>query len=282
MIRVDFVKYSGAGNDFVLIDAELNKNFKISSDTIKKICDRRNGIGSDGILYIKPSENNDYELEYYNSDGSLGTLCGNGSRCSIKYAFVSNKFSSKRTKFSCNSVLYEGEVFEDGSVKFYLQPPYDLVLSHEIEVGGHKVKGSTINTGSAHMVIKVEDLIRCSDNKTYSDLSEVPVAELGRAIRFCDYFAPAGVNVNFIQIKNGIIDIRTYERGVEDETHACGTGSTASALIANLKYGLSSPVKVITYSGETLTVEFEINNNVFNNVALIGPAKEIFAGYIYL
>jgi len=132
------------------------------------------------------------------------------------------------------------------------------------------------------MVIKVEDLIRCSDNKSYTDLSEVPVAELGRAIRYCDYFAPAGMNVNFIQIKNGIIYIRTYERGVEDETHACGTGSTASALIANLKYGLSSPVKLITYSGETLTVEFEQNNNVFNNVALIGPAKEIFAGYIYL
>lgn len=282
MIRVDFVKYSGAGNDFVLIDAELNKNFELTSESIKKICDRRNGIGSDGILYIKPSTNNDYELEYYNSDGSLGTLCGNGSRCSIKYAYVSNKFRSKRTKFSCNNVLYEGEVFEDGSVKFFLQPPYDLVLSHEIEIGGHKIKGATVNTGSAHMVIKVEDLIRCSDNKSYTDLSEVPVAELGRAIRYCDYFAPAGMNVNFIQIKNGIIYIRTYERGVEDETHACGTGSTASALIANLKYGLSSPVKLITYSGETLTVEFEQNNNVFNNVALIGPAKEIFAGYIYL
>ncbi|MFH0733454.1 MAG: diaminopimelate epimerase [bacterium] len=283
MNKIQFSKFSGAGNDFILIDSELNPDFNLENSVIRKICDRRNGIGGDGILFIKKSDNYDYELEYYNSDGSLGTLCGNGSRCSIKYAYSAKKCIGNITNFLCRGVAYKGEVFEDGMVKFFLAPPELLKLNYNIYANNQSINISSVDTGSLHAVIRVEEILSNPDDKNsfYTEIDELPVYKIGKEIRFLKDFEK-GINVNFIQIKNDVIYIRTFERGVEDETFACGTGSTAAALISSLLYNLKSPVKVITLSGQTLTVEFEYKENSFNNVALIGPAKEVFTGYIHL
>ncbi len=283
MIKIQFSKYSGAGNDFVLIDSEINPNLILDPVIIQKLCDRRNGIGGDGILYIKNSDNYDYELEYYNSDGSLGTLCGNGSRCSIKYAYSAKKCKGNKTDFICRGVAYKGEVFEDGNVKFYLAPPEQIKLNYDINANNQVIKISSVDTGSLHAVIKIEEVLADPNDKNsfYTDINEVPVHTLGKEIRWLKIYEK-GINVNFIQLKNDVIYIRTFERGVEDETFACGTGSTAAALISSLLYNFKSPVKLITLSGETLTVEFEYKENKFTNVALIGPAKEVFTGYIHL
>jgi len=283
-VEIKFKKYSGAGNDFVLIDKSENSNLNLSSDLIVKICDRRNGIGSDGILFIVDDVETDFGLFYYNADGSLGSLCGNGSRCAIKYAYLSKKFKGSSTNFVCGNRHYKGEVFENGEVKFYLQNPTDLKMDLEIEAFNQKFDACFINTGSPHVVIKAENIIKKDEDgstKKYN-ISNLPVYKLGKELRYHKLFEPKGTNVNFIQIIDCKVHIRTYERGVEDETLACGTGSVASALICSITDGLKSPISLITKGNDELKVEFEKNDDLFFNIALIGPAKEIFSGIIYL
>lgn len=282
-MKLQFKKYSGAGNDFVLIDEAENTDVKLTSDLIKKLCDRRNGIGADGILYIKHNENYDFELFYYNSDGSLGSLCGNGSRCAIKYAYLKKIFSGNKTTFLCDNKIYTGEVFENGEVKFYLQNPTKIDLKLKVDAFNGEIDAAYADTGSPHLVVNVENF--STDNsieKSKFCLEDFPVVEYGKQLRYNKLFAPKGTNVNFIEIKDNKIYIRTYERGVEDETLACGTGSVASALICHLSDGLKSPISVITRGGVELKVEFKKVNDFFSEIALIGPANEVFSGIIYL
>jgi diaminopimelate epimerase len=284
MEKISFVKMSGAGNDFILIDKDNNPAFPLTKNFVVKLCNRRNGVGADGLITISNSKYFDFVMEYFNADGSTGSLCGNGARCAIKFASLSNRIFANTTKFLSNNVPYSGEVLSENHIKFYFNQPSKLKLNSKIVVHKQEINSSFIDTGSPHVVIKIEDvhLIQNEMNSSYSDINDFPVFQLGREIRYLPDFAPGGTNVNFIQIKEGKIFIRTYERGVEDETLACGTGSTASALIAFYTENLHPPIKLITRGGDELTVDFNFAGDSINNLSLTGPAKITFTGEISL
>lgn len=153
MNSIDFVKMNGAGNDFILIDSQKNKNFNPNPEIIRKMCDRRKGIGADGILCIEKKSSKDFTLEYYNSDGSLGSLCGNGARCSIKYAFENLNIKSDLTNFLCNNEVYSGKIEKDGEITFNLGLPQNIKLDIPISLENFKLIGHFANTGSPHVVI---------------------------------------------------------------------------------------------------------------------------------
>ncbi len=271
MKKIIFTKLTSAGNDFVLIDKNLNQSILLTTDLIKSICDRRFGVGADGILTISDCKKNDFEMEFFNPDGSSGMLCGNGARAIIKYAEHSGRLKSSKTIFTFQKKIFSGEILDSETIKFNLNSPIKLKQNFEIEISDKIFTVSFIDTGAHHVVIDI-------DKNGIESLEEFPVEQFGRAIRESKYFAPLGTNVNFISVKNGIINIRTYERGVEAETLACGTGSVASAIISFLNGKILQPVELKTRSGENLIVSFNYENNEFINVALTGPAKIVFEG----
>ncbi|GBD88619.1 diaminopimelate epimerase [bacterium BMS3Abin03] len=268
---------SGAGNDFILINRSQNPEFVLSNNVISRLCDRRNGIGADGIITIKNSPGFDFEMDYFNADGSTGTLCGNGARCSIKFACNNNLTKSKTVNFLSNGQKYSGELLSDEQVKFNLKPPADIKLGIIIETGHWQSEADYLHTGSPHVVINLAE-----QSTIDTALKDFPVEKIGREIRHHKDFAPGGTNVNFMKIENGRIIIRSYERGVEAETLACGTGAVAAAVIAYLKYNLIPPVSLLTQGGEILNVDFVDDNGNIKNVSLTGPAKEIFKGEFLL
>lgn len=284
MQKVTFSKYSGAGNDFVLIDKNLNQEFEIKPGTITKLCDRRNGIGADGVLLISDSDSHNFTMEYYNADSTTGTLCGNGARCALNYAKLSGRIPGTDAVFTNNNIQYSGEIISENKVKFNLNEPEDFRFNFKLKAGGQLIKSNFVNTGSPHVVINIEDiLLRPKESKsTYKNIDIVPVFQIGREIRSLLEFLPGGTNVNFIKIEDGKIFIRTYERGVEDETLACGTGSVAAALISFFNYKISPPAELVTKSGEILVVDFKEENQKVSDVSLTGSAKEIFKGEILI
>ena len=273
MNEIIFTKLTGAGNDFILIDKKLNRELVLTPEHIRAVCDRRYGVGADGVLTIDDSETSDFQMEYFNSDGSSGMLCGNGARSIIKYADYSGRLKTASTQFSFQQEIFSGEVLDDNKIKFNLNLPTKLELNFNIEILDRKFNVSFIDTGANHVVIDIDEF-----GNNFENLEEYPVEKYGREIRYNNYFNPPGTNVNFISIKNKIINVRTYERGVEAETLACGTGSVASALISYLNGKVSSPVKLKTKSGEELVVDFDYEDNQFKNISLTGPAKIVFEG----
>ncbi|MFA8342399.1 MAG: diaminopimelate epimerase [Rhodothermaceae bacterium] len=271
MKKILFKKFSGAGNDFVLVDQKDNQNIDLVPELVQKICNRRTGVGADGILEIKDVSGYDFDLTYYNADGFPGSLCGNGSRCAIKYAGDSGRITQNKTLFICDGTEYKGEVLGEDLVKFYLNQPEDLKKNIEIKFDENTVKGDFINSGSPHFVTEIN-----------SDLNKLNVEDLGKKIRYHETFSPQGTNVNFVQLDGEKVKIRTFERGVEAETLACGTGCVAAATILFLNGKIKTPVRLEVQSGETLTVNFEFNENNFENISLVGPANMIFAGEYYL
>lgn len=284
MQKVIFSKYSGAGNDFVLIDKKLNPGFEIKPEIIINLCDRRNGIGADGVLLISDSDVNNFTMEYYNSDSSGGMLCANGARCALNYAKLSGRIIDSYADFICNNVKYSGEIISENKVKFNLNDPDNFKFNFKIKAGGQLINASYVNSGSPHVVINIEDIL--SDpknlNSAYKNINDVPVFELGREIRNHIDFKPEGANVNFIKIENNKIFIRSFERGIEGETLACGTGIVASALISYFNCKISPPVELIAKSGESLFVDFQIVDKKVKHVSLTGSAKEIFKGEILI
>ncbi len=282
MKNISFTKMSGAGNDFVVFDRDENKDLNLSPEAIRKLCDRRFGIGADGVITVSNSEGYDFEMEYYNADGSTGTLCGNGARCAIKFADVSGRIKKGSTKFVVNNVEYTGAVLSSGLIRFDLNEPKEIKLDFKIKAGDQLINSSFTNTGSPHAVILIGDVLRqpAKNNSEYTNIEEFPVLPLGKEIRYHKDFAPAGTNVNFINIAHEKLYIRTYERGVEDETLACGTGSVASAVIAYKKGLLKPPVTLVTRGGDQLIVDFHEENSLFKNLSLTGPAVITFAGRI--
>lgn len=273
---------SGAGNDFILIDKSLNPEIVLSNDLIMRFCDRRKGIGADGIILIENTDKYDFSMEYYNSDGSTTTLCGNGARCAIRYAKRSGRVTGKTAQFLSNGIEYKGELLNNGLVTFNLNQPQNLRENFLIESFGYKIPASFVDTGSPHVVINVGEL-----DSTFTDKMEItsglvnfPVVKIGKEIRNNKKLAPVGSNVNFVEIIKDSIHIRTYERGVENETLACGTGAVASAIIGSIKYKINPPVSIVTEGGDILKVDFEINGPDIINVSLTGPALEIFSGEI--
>ena len=273
MNEINFTKLTGAGNDFILIDKNLNPDVALDSDLIRKLCDRRFGVGSDGLLTIEDSDNYDFKMGYYNSDGSSGMLCGNGARCIIKYADFSGRVKRDLTEFTFNDEVFSGSLLDAELIKFNLNSPSKLKQNFELKLTKEKLNASFIDTGAYHVVVNLDE-----QPTTVDSIHSYPVDRIGREIRFHEMFNPLGTNVNFISIKNNIINIRTYERGVEQETLACGTGSVASAIISYLDGRISTPIKVKTRSGEILIVDFKQSGNVISEVSLTGPAKIVFKG----
>jgi diaminopimelate epimerase len=251
-MKLHFTKYQATGNDFVLID-NRNEDIKLSADQVKRICDRRFGVGADGLMMIEKHPSLDFNLVYYNSDGSQ-SLCGNGSRAAMKMASSLGMVNGKAS-FNAYDGAHDGEI-SGGVVKVRMN---DVSVDNGTDF---------INTGSPHYVQFV------------SDLKNFPVFEEGRRIRYA-----RNANANFIEpLNNNTIYVRTYERGVEDETLSCGTGVTAAALAAYFK-GYTSPVVIKTLGGD-LSVEFSAvpggQSVTFRNIFLIGPAKMVFEGDLEL
>ncbi|MCF6270437.1 MAG: diaminopimelate epimerase [Melioribacteraceae bacterium] len=273
MNEINFTKLTGAGNDFVLIDKKLNPKTSITSELIKRICDRRYGVGADGLLTIDDGDNIDFKMEYFNSDGSGGMLCGNGARCVIKYADYSKRISGVDTKFTFNGEDFSGALIDDNSIRFNLNSPTTIEQNIKIEALNKKLNLSFVDIGASHAVVNIDD-----SANSLGDIELFPMEEYAKAIRYSKHFEPLGTNVNFISIKNNIINIRTYEKGIEEETFACGTGSVASAIISFMEGKISTPVKLKTKRGNILEVDFQKNRNRIENVTLTGPAKIVFQG----
>ncbi len=284
MLKTKFTKYSGAGNDFVVILSSDLKGMKLSENQVKQLCHRRYGVGSDGLIVISPSDVSDFEMEYYNSDGKPGSLCGNGARCAIKHASVTGFFDTDFVEFIVGKDKYSGKVIDENIVQFNLNNPFKVKKSFKIKAYDQLVESAYADTGSPHVVINCRDVLRNpTDLKSgYRDLSDFPVFQLGSEIRHHRDFAPSGTNVNFIEILEDSISIRTFERGVEQETLACGTGSVAAALILKLKYDFNSPVTITTKGSDKLVVKFDYSGIEFSSISLTGPAEKIFDGEILL
>ncbi len=255
-----FSKLSGSGNDFIIID---NMDLKIDADAfrekIPKICRRAISVGADGVIIIEPSDRADFKWRFFNSDGSEAEMCGNGGRCAARFAYERG-IAPQVMRFETLAGIIKAEV-KGRLVKVQLTDPYGLVLDSRLEDLG--ITYSFVNTGVPHVVLMVDDL------------ESVDVEGLGRRVRFHPVFAPAGTNVNFVCIKDGRLYIRTYERGVEAETLACGTGASASAYIAIKKGLLNPPVEVVTKSGEVLKIYLE-NGKLF----LEGLTRWVYDGIL--
>lgn len=261
-MRLKFAKIQGTGNDFIVIN-NLNGCFSrfcgsfSEKEVVRRLCSRRTGVGADGLILIEDSEVADFRWRFFNSDGSTAEMCGNGMRCVARFAFEEGIAPEKMAVETEAGVV--GVEVKGRDVKVRLTPPRDLNLNLKIE-------GLTvhyIDTGVPHAVVFVERL------------KEVNVEDVGRRIRFSDLFSPRGTNVNFVEVRLDRILVRTYERGVEGETLACGTGAVASALISSKVFGLKSPVEVEVSTKERLRVYFDEN---FRNVYLEGPTIWVYDG----
>ena len=260
-----FEKYAAAGNDFVVIDNRKSV-VKIPIEAAKALCDRKFGVGADGILLLENSKKADIKMRIFNPDGSQAEMCGNGVRCLAHFA-ASHKIARQKHTVETGAGLIGIEI-KGAVVKAKLADPVGLHMGMHLSVNGHSEEAHSINTGVPHAVIVKEKL------------DEVDVETRGRLVRTHAEFAPKGTNVNFIRRSKEGIDVRTYERGVEGETLACGTGSTASALVASRLFGLRSPVRVKTSGGELLKVYFKENGKAFSDVYLEGAVKKCFEGSV--
>lgn len=265
-MMIQFDKMEGAGNDFVMID---NRSRAIPDGAkvplVKDYCRRAQGIGADGMIFIEPDQEYDFAWDFYNSDGSKAEMCGNGARCAASFAHKIGAAGGEMT-FRTLAGPIQGVLTERGA-KVQLTPvklPTEIL---HIEVDGKDIPLWFLNSGVPHVVVRVDDI------------EGTEVVTLGRAIRHHTAFAPAGTNVNFFKPLNGNeLVIRTYERGVEDETLACGTGSVATAIVASLFMEKSSPITVQTRSGEELLIHFTLANGMAEPVFLEGGARLVFSG----
>ena len=254
-----FYKYQGTGNDFVIFD---NRDYSIpalTKEQVAHLCDRRFGIGADGLMLLETAEGFDFRMVYYNSDGNQSSMCGNGGRCLVKFAHDLGLVQDKAYFKAIDGphIAY----IKDGLVQLGMIDVFD------IERGA---ANSFLNTGSPHYV------------ELKKNLDSVDVFHLGKDIRYSERFKPGGTNVNFMELlPDNTIFVRTYERGVEDETYSCGTGVTACAIIASYQ-GYKSPVKIKTKGGDLQVAFQSTNDDVFEQVFLIGPALKVFEGDIPL
>jgi len=267
---ITFEKMSGTGNDFVVID---NRNYNIPEEDqenfVRKICRRRFSIGADGLILIEKSTEADFGWKFFNADGSVAEMCGNGARCAARFAFR-HKIAGKTMKFETTAGVIEAQILDDDEiVRVQMTQPFDFQFGISMHLDGVEHEVAFVNTGVPQAVIFVEE-------------EDPPVKKWGRKVRFHESFEPEGTNANFVRVlEDGRLFVRTYERGVEDETMACGTGAVAAAMFATLQKGLESPVEVLTTGGDMLTVLFDLlDGPVAKNVFLQGPARCIYEGQL--
>jgi diaminopimelate epimerase len=262
-----FTKMDGAGNDFILIDNRAGE-IHLDRTQIARLCDRHRGIGADGILLLEnASDHADFRMRYFNADGGEAEMCGNGARCFARFA---NQVAGAhgRISFETPAGVISAELAGD-LVTLHMTEPTDLRLSVSVQIGAEKMIVHFVNSGVPHVVVPV------------AQVGDAAVSRDGSAIRHHEMFSPNGANVNFIE-KRGAdkIAVRTYERGVEDETLACGTGVVASALIFAATENVNGPIDVVARGGDELRVGFEKIDKQFRNVTLTGPAEFVFEGTI--
>ena len=266
MAHILFEKLSGAGNDFIVIDNRRGVMGAFAKKRAIELCDRKKGIGADGVLLLEASRTADYRMRILNPDGSEADMCGNGVRCLGAYAVsrrIADRVHTVETGAGLIGVSVRGAV-----VKARLTQPKEPRGPMMVRTDAKTEEVRSLNTGVPHAVVFEKDLDRCD------------VARRGKLLRYHKAFSPKGTNVNFVRRELTGIAVRTYERGVEAETLACGTGSTASALIASTIYGLRSPVRVRTTGGEKLKVYFKRTPEGFSDVYLEGPIRSIFQGSV--
>ncbi|HOG20256.1 MAG TPA: diaminopimelate epimerase [Salinivirgaceae bacterium] len=257
--HINFFKYHGAGNDFIMLDNRSQQYSTLTSEEISFLCDRHFAIGADGLIMLENSNYGDFYMRYFNSDGHEGTMCGNGGRCAVLFAH-NLKLFDKSTKFFAVDGEHKAELLSNGQIRLKMS---DSSLPEAINDKMYK-----IDTGSPHLVVFVDNV----DN--------YDVKAVGRKLRYDTQINPEGTNVNFCQIVDNRIKIRTYERGVEDETLACGTGSVASSIVSYyLRLIKQSENIVLDTKGGELTVSFKMSDRVFD-VFLTGPANKVFEGKI--
>lgn len=265
-MTLNFTKMNGAGNDFVVIDnRDLDKN--LTKEQIELLCDRHRGVGADGLLAVEPAESGaDVKFRYYNADGGEAEMCGNGARCFGRY--TARLIGGDRTELTFETIAgtLKAELI-GAEVRIDMSDPIGLEMNSPVE---SIAPVHNLNTGVPHAVVFVEDLEGCD------------IVKNGAAIRYDEHYQPNGTNANFAGVlSENHLAVRTYERGVEGETLACGTGITACALIHHLLTGATSPIKIDVRGGETLSIGFEAGSDqTFSKVTLSGPADFVFDGQI--
>lgn len=260
---MEFAKFSGSGNDFIFVDLR-DRPMDFCPQDIRALCDRKRGIGADGLITLETGVKAPYRMRIFNADGSEAAMCGNGLRCFKRFLELSGVSEKSVDVETLHRVLNVSNYGVD--IKAEMGLPKDLKLDLELEAG---LKVDFIDTGVPHVVYFV------------TDLDDPHLFDQAPKIRNHPKLPPGGANVNAVKVEGGKVFVRTWERGVEGETLACGTGMVASALIATLRYKLTSPLIVTPLSRESITVEFTQENQTFLEVAQIGPAQLIFQGYCH-
>lgn len=257
-MKIEFYKYQGTGNDFIILDNRTGNFTQLSSVEIAFLCDRRFGIGADGLMLLQTREGYDFEMIYYNADGAEGSMCGNGGRCLVAFAKQMNVIDQS-ARFLATDGFHEASITDKNWVELKMKD----VTAVEINDGY-----SILNTGSPHYI------------RWENEVENTDVFSEGKRIRYSPPFAKDGINVNFVQVHSSHLSVRTYERGVEAETLSCGTGVTAAALAASSNITGPQQQKVVTPGGE-LNVKFNKHSDTsFDNIWLCGPAKFVFSGTI--
>ncbi|OWK72337.1 diaminopimelate epimerase [Pedobacter sp. AJM] len=257
-MKINFFKYQGAGNDFILINHTDSPLKNIDNDLIKQLCHRRFGIGADGLMFITKHDDYDFEMHYFNADGQLGSMCGNGGRCIVAFAKHLG-IINKETNFLAVDGPHYARISESGAW-------IDLQMI-DVEMIMRDGDAYVLNTGSPHFV------------KIQENLKNFDVFNEGRNIRYNEIYSEKGININFVEDFGNYLFVRTYERGVEDETYACGTGVTAVAMAMakhkNQRGHIETNIKVL---GGDIKIDFDYDGQKFTNVFLCGPAKLVFEG----
>ena len=263
---VPFAKMSGTGNDFIIIDHRKPLvSHEAMSEFASLVCRRKFSAGADGLILIEDSDTADFKWLFFNGDGSVAEMCGNGARCAARFAYMQG-IAPARMGFETLAGIIEAQV-ADINVSVKMTDPRNWKMHQEITVDEQDILLHSVDTGVPHAVIFVDDI------------GEMDVCAWGSRIRHHEAFMPAGTNVNFVQEHEGALKVRTYERGVEDETLACGTGATACALVASLLDQAASPVEIITSGGDRLTILFDKGDGESaDNVSLKGPAHLVYKG----
>ncbi|MBL4655561.1 MAG: diaminopimelate epimerase [Bacteroidia bacterium] len=254
-MKLSFVKYQGTGNDFIIFDNRESTLSRKNIEFYKTICHRRYGIGADGVILIQNHNEYDFEMVYFNADGREGSMCGNGARCAVAFARSIGMIESDAV-----FLAYDGKhsaSFNDHNVRIEMTDVNDVEFGNDYYF---------LDTGSPHYIVFVDDV------------EQVDVRKEGGKIRYNDRFNAEGTNVDFVQKTDSGIQIRTYERGVEDETLSCGTGVTASSLCSFLKYELNTTQLQVLTQGGNLEVSFDHQDGNFSNIYLQGPANFVFTG----
>ncbi len=264
---INFVKMSGTGNDFIIIDHRKPViHLEGMSEFARLVCRRKLSVGADGLILIEASEVADFRWQFFNGDGSRAEMCGNGARCAARFAYLQG-IAPARMSFETIAGIIEANV-SDTNVSVKMTRPRDFKLHQSIEADGQSFTIHSVDTGVPHAVILVDNI------------EQVDVQQSGSLLRHHDEFKPAGTNVNFVGEQDGGFKVRTYERGVEAETLACGTGAVAAALILSLMSRDNSPVEMTTSGNDCLTISFNLRNDPpgADNVFLKGPAYIIYKG----